>query len=184
MACSIIAQISLQVPSCFIQANPVFLAWFFSAELSLKTWISKGGFSIQALFPCSRSGPCPFQSVSVERLGFSHHAVSCVLKNFRLDDVAARQLEPWDAIFLDAVLRWHYLTCVADQDAMHRAKDVVFLQGVCSHDPRTGGAGMGEFSTRSKTRFSFRPQDGKTSLRRNMILDKSRALCCTWAARF
>ena len=46
---------------------------------------------------------------------------------------------------------------------MHKAEDVVFLQGVCSHDPRTGGAGMGEFSTRSKTRFSFRPQDGKTS---------------------
>ena len=36
------------------------------------------------------------------------------------------------------------------------------LQGVCLHDPRTSGAIIGKFSTRSTTRFSFRPTNGRT----------------------
>ena len=36
------------------------------------------------------------------------------------------------------------------------------VQGVCRHDPRTSGAVIGKFSTRSTTRFSFRPKNGRT----------------------
>ena len=38
----------------------------------------------------------------------------------------------------------------------------VFLQGVCLHGRRAGGAIIGKFSARGTTRFSFRPNNGRT----------------------